>query len=576
MSIAGWRICKPFRKLLYKLVPGMKKLLLDRNLVPAAVCPSKVEPSALSGGRVRALRRGEIKKLVGQFIDGAVRCKKAGVDGVELHASHGYLIQQFLSPHTNRRTDEYGGSLDNRMRFLLEILAGIKRECGEDYPVIVRLTADECYDRIGDAKGYGLKDGTEIAKRLEEAGADAIDVSAAAYDTMNYWLEPVTFDPGCRTEMIRAIKQAVKIPVIAVNLIRSGELAEELLESGVQDFVALGRPHIADAHWADKVREGRENEIKRCICCLYCIETMFKNAFHGTSAQCAVNPALCASLLQPNNNRTSSISRLPSPIIIGAGVAGMTAAEQLAKKGYKVTVFEKSNKSGGQINLASKPPKKDKTAWCVEDLYNSCVREGVEFRFGVEYGKNHTSPLSPLPSHIIIATGGEPIRPKSIEGADLPNVYTYKEILEGSVILKDKKIAVIGSGMTGLETAHYLAEVNNVTVIEMADTPAPGIWFQHPDDILPKLKEAGAEIRTDEKLVMITPSSIMLDNVKTKKSSVLAVDNVVLAMGTRSVNNLAEELKKVCDKVYVIGDASKVGRIGDATAGAYRLVREKF
>ncbi|MBR4766642.1 MAG: enoate reductase, partial [Clostridia bacterium] len=186
-----------YGKILYKLTPAVGPTLLKKNIVPSSVAPSACEPAYFAGGRVRALKYDEIKELEQNFIDAAFRCKAAGVDGVMLHASHGYLLQQFLSPVTNQRTDEYGGSFENRMRFITNIINGIRAKCGSDYPLVVRLTVDECYDRIGEpGKGYGLEEGVKIAKALEALGIDAIDVSSAGYDTFNYWLEPVSFEPG--------------------------------------------------------------------------------------------------------------------------------------------------------------------------------------------------------------------------------------------------------------------------------------------------------------------------------------------------------------------------------------------
>ncbi len=248
LCIAATRVCKSFPKLLFKVAPKLGKTLCEKNLTKASVAPSACEPSYFAGGRVRALRHGEIKQLVRQFADAAVRCKAAGVDGVELHGTHGYLIQQFLSPHTNTRTDEYGGNFENRLRFLREIVEEIRKRC-DDYPIIVRLTVDEFYDKIGrEGVGYGLDLGVEYAKAIEKMGVDAIDVSSASYDTFNFWLEPTSFETGWRKYLAAAVKKEVKIPVLAANLIRSPEQAEAQLEEGIQDFVSLGRPHTADPH----------------------------------------------------------------------------------------------------------------------------------------------------------------------------------------------------------------------------------------------------------------------------------------------------------------------------------------
>ncbi|MBR5825801.1 MAG: NADH:flavin oxidoreductase, partial [Clostridia bacterium] len=302
MSILGEKLIPRFEDMLYSVVPA-GKILMKYHIVPRVVSPSKCENVYFADGNNRALRKSEIKALVKDFVNGAVRVKKAGCDGVQLHASHGYLLQQFLSPHTNRRTDEYGGSLENRMRFLLEIIEGIRKECGKDFPIIVRLTVDECYGYIGHpGRGYRLNDGIRMAKRLEEAGVDAIDVSSGGYDAFNYWLEPTSFECGWRKFMAAAVKNAVSIPVIAANLIRSPEQAEAQLQEGTQDMISLGRPHIADPHWAEKVMEGRSEDVKRCICCLYCIESMQNNAYTGGHGHCAVNPFVGRESYKLNEN----------------------------------------------------------------------------------------------------------------------------------------------------------------------------------------------------------------------------------------------------------------------------------
>ncbi|MEG1062043.1 MAG: NADH:flavin oxidoreductase, partial [Oscillospiraceae bacterium] len=234
LSIACARICPPFEKLLFKVAPTMGRSMDEKHMTLRSAAPSKCESSAVAGSYVRALSNREIKKLVRQFIDAAVRCQKAGVDGVELHSAHGYLMQQFLSPNTNHRTDEYGGSFENRLRFLREIIEGIRKECGGDYPLIVRLSVDECYDKIGQPdKGYGLELGIKYAKAIEAMGVDALDISSAAYDTYNYWLEPTSFDCGWRAYMAQAVKKEVAVPVIAANLIRSPEQAEQQLCDGI-------------------------------------------------------------------------------------------------------------------------------------------------------------------------------------------------------------------------------------------------------------------------------------------------------------------------------------------------------
>ena len=568
------KVCKSFPKLVYKIAPGMGKKMVEKGLVFASPGPSKCEPSKVSGGHVRAFSHREIKKLVKQFVDAAVRCKEAGVDGVELHAAHGYLLQQFLSPNTNKRTDEYGGSFENRMRFIKEIIEGIRERCGRDYPLIIRLAVDECYDKIGQpGKGYGLDTGVKYAKAFADMGVDAIDVSSAAYDTYNYWLEPTSFDCGWRAYMAEAVKKAVgDLPVLAANVIRSPEQAEEQLERGIQDFVFLGRPHIADPHWAQKAQSGRAHEIKRCINCLYCIESMMEHAYVGEHGCCSVNPTLGEerrfdSLPCDGNGRTVAV--------IGAGVAGLTAAEILGRRGFKPVVFEKENVCGGQINLADKGPKKEKIGWCAQDLEVNARKFGTEIRFGKEATAADILALDPYA--VIVATGAVALRPRSIKGADGANVYTTTQILDGSVRLEGKNVALIGTGMTGLETGELLAEQGNkLTFVEMADTVAPGTWFQHIDDAMPKLEKAGAKFMLSTKLVSIDEKGAVVEEVKDKKQSRVDADAVVLSLGARPVNGLAKELEGKVKNLFVVGDADKVGRIAHATAEAYDVAMNKI
>jgi len=554
-----------YTKILTQAVIPQGKKLQDKHIVPRTVAPSKCERSKMSDSVNRELSVNEIKRIICQFIEGAVRVKKAGCDGVELHAAHGYLIQQFLSPNTNKRTDQYGGSLENRMRFLLEIIDGIRSNCGKDFPIVVRLTVDEMYSEIGqNGKGYNLEEGIKMAKILNDKGIDAIDVSSAAYDTFNYWLEPTTFTPGWRKYLASEVKKVVDIPVIAANLIRSPKQAEMQLEEGTQDFISLGRPLIADPHWPNKVKSGNENLIKRCVCCLYCFESMMKGAYKYTHGNCSVNPFVGrenVSLKQNGNGR--------KVLIIGAGCAGLTAAELLSKRGFDVTVLEKESKQGGQLNLASKPPHKEKINWVCEDLLSNAINSGAKVLFDIKADKNIIASYSP--EIVITATGGNAIHPKSFNG---DNVVTVTQVLNGSIDISNKKVAVIGSGMTGLETSELLvSKGNKVTVVEMADKIAPGAWFQQLDDALPVLEKAGTEFLTSHKLLSVSSSGIELENLKEKKAVAIKVDLVVLSLGVRSDNSLYNDIKNSDSyKVYNIGDSNKIGRIANATESAYQLV----
>ncbi|MGN0468272.1 MAG: FAD-dependent oxidoreductase, partial [Acutalibacteraceae bacterium] len=459
---------------------------------------------------------------------------------------------------------EYGGNLENRTRFIRNILKGIKTECGNKFPVIVRLSVDECYEMIGQrGKGYNLAEGVEIAKILEQNGADAIDVSCAGYDTFNYWLEPVSFEPGWRKYMAKAVKDSVSVPVLAANLIRSPEQAENQLEEGVQDFVSLGRPHIADPYWANKVKDGKT--VKRCICCLNCMESMEKNAYIGSHGTCSVNPFVGhekEELVKNGNGRKVAV--------IGAGPAGLTAADILAQRGFDVTVIEKDENPGGQLKLAAAAPGKAKTAWFIEDAMASCKENGVKFKFKTEATAQSIAEMKA--DFVICAVGSTPIKPHFDGFYDGSTVYTAEDILSGKAQLKNKTVAVVGSGMTGLETAEYLCENGcKVTVIEMADELCPGTWMQHRDDIVPKLEKAGTKFMTGEKLSVIYNDRILTESTLTFAKKEIVCDAVVLSLGSRPNCSLSNELQEKGISAITIGDCSKVGKIADATGAAYEV-----
>lgn len=565
ICIAGEKLMgNAYTKLLTGVVIPPGKKLQDKDIVPRVVSPSKCEKSKMSNSVNRALSHKGVKKLIAQFIEGAVRVQKAGCDGVELHASHGYLIQQFLSPNTNKRTDEYGGSLENRMRFLTEIIDGIRKNCGKDFPIVVRLTVDEMYDRIGKPnKGYGLDEGLKMAKILSDRGIDAIDVSSAAYDTFNYWLEPTTYQCGWRKNLAEEVKKAVDIPVIAANLIRSPQQAEEQLCAGIQDFVALGRPLIADPHWANKVYSGNEDKISRCVCCLYCFESMMENAYKYSHGHCSVNPFVGRENVKLNKNGNGR-----KVVVVGAGPAGLMCANILCDRGFDVTVIEKESTVGGQLNLADKPPHKEKMAWVCTDLYAKAKDKNIEFMFDTVADKALLDSLKPYA--VVNATGGNAVFPKAFQGS---NVSTVTEILNGSVQLENKKVAVIGSGMTGLETSELLvSQGNKVTVVEMAESIAPGAWFQGVDDAMAVLNKANTAFLTGHRLISIQDKGIYLEAVKSGKRLNVDVDYVVLSMGVRPDNALFNAIKdSSAYKVYNIGDSKKVGRIANATEAAYQL-----
>ena len=558
-----------FMDLMFKCTPillGME----EKGISIPVQAPSKVPNAPHGAGRMRAMSKKEIKSLIQDFVDAAERCKKAGVDAVELHGAHGYLIQQFLSPYTNHRNDEYGGSFENRMRFLEEIVTGIKERCGKDYPLIVRLTVDEMYERIGKpGTGYDLETGKRIAKRLEQLGVDAINVSSACYDVYNGWLEPMTYEPGWRKYLAKAIKETVDIPVIAANVIRTPEQAEKQLEEGYQDFVASARAFICDPHWPEKAEVGHPEDIQRCIGCLNCIRSFMTNAGEGKTGECALNMSIGNERFYYDMPKDGEGRKV---IVIGAGPSGLTAAKTMAMRGFDVELYDKAKKAGGQVIAASSGNCKERLYWAIEDLLTAAKKEGVKVHLGKELTAEKIMEMKPYA--VICATGGIPLRPRSIPGTDREDVIAAPDLLLGNASIKDSEVVVIGSGMTGLETTEFLNEQGNkVTVVEMADDIAPGAWFQLIDDEMERIRPYGTKFMTATKLCSIEDGGVIVEDIASGEQQKLKADYTVLAMGVRPNTALADRLKELgFNNVYCTGDAEKSGTIAHACHSAYDTV----
>ena len=421
------------------------------------------------------------------------------------------------------------------------------------------------YDRIGQPdKGYNLETGKKIAKRLEELGVDAIDVSSACYDTYNYWLEPTSFEPGWRAYLAKEVKSVVNIPVIAANFIRSPEQAEKQLEEGYQDFVGSARSFICDPHLVRKAQEGHPEQIRRCIGCLHCIKSFIENAAtKGAPGECALNPTVG---IEKEYEELKPVGRGQKVIVVGAGPAGLTAALTLKKRGFDVTVLEKNDVPGGQVNIAASGPCKDKLHWAIEDMMTECELKGIEVKCSVEATADMLAAEAPYA--VLLATGGTPVRPRSIPGIDNENVFTAPQILLGEKEIHDSTVAVIGSGLTGLETTEKLNEMGNkVTIVEMAKAVAENAWFQFVDDSLSRIKPYGTEILLNTKLSSIDAVGITVEDKNGKRS--IDADYVVLSMGVRPNNALAAELKERGVNAVCIGDADRGGTIGNATQSAF-------
>jgi len=552
-------------KLLFKCAPALMELE-QKGIGFSLQAPSKGEISKHAGTRIRAMTKREIKKQIQNFVDAAVRCQKAGVDAVELHGTHGYLLQQFMSPHTNKRTDEYGGSFENRMRFTDEIIQGIRQRCGKDFPIIVRISGDEMYDRVGrPGVGFGLETGIEIARHLEKQGVDALNVSSGSYDAYNYWLETASFVPGWRKHLAKAIKEQVSIPVIAVNLVRSPQQAEAQLQEGCQDFIGSSRSWICDPHWMSKVEQDRPEEIRRCIGCVNCMRSLVTEAaLCGDHAKCALNVSVAHEqeyFHMPKDGRGRLV------VVAGAGPAGLTAANTLALRGFKVVVLEKGEKAGGQVITAAACPTKEKLYWSIEDLLVNVQKLGVEIRLNTEATADSIMAMAPYA--VVVATGGEALRPSSIPGIDQDHVFTAPQIIMGESAIENANVVVVGSGITGLETAEILGEHSNtITVLEMGKEIAPGGWHQIIEDELTRINEQATTFRCSAKLLRIGEKTVEVENLISKAVETIPADYVVLSMGVRPNNQLAAELSGKT-QVVTVGDAVKSGTIANACHSAH-------
>lgn len=513
------------------------------------IAPSAVA-SPLGGEMPRELSLQECREMVDRFVKSARLAQMAGADGVELHAAHGYLINQFLSPAMNFRQDEYGGSFDNRMRFVTQILEGIRESCGECFPISVRINAEELFPG-----GIDIPEAVKISKALEQAGAALINVSCYTEGC----IEPGTYAQGWKKHMAQAIKEAVSIPVLSVCNIKEPSVARQLLDEGVCDIIGLGRALLADPEWPNKAFSGREDEIRTCIGCLCC----FGEIVNLRRVRCAVNPLTGRELEYAHpllNGKGQTVA------VVGGGPAGIQAALTLKERGFSPVLIDEDTKTGGALNIADKGHGKDKITKLTQSLQVQLEKAGIELRLGEKASLESLKKLNP--AAVFIACGAEPRLPK-VPGVTRENVTTADKVLLGQVRLQGR-VAVIGSGMTGLETAEMLAmEGCKVTVAEMQDTIGCDVYPSVVSDIMGRLLPRGAQILTAHKLTRIEDGEVELLRLKDNTSIRLPVDWVVLAVGVIPRHDLAAECKENFQIVRVIGDAQKPARILEAMQDAH-------
>ena len=520
------------------------------NLAPSAVpiAPGRPVPKEMT--------LEDIKRVEQKFIDAAVRCRKAGYDAVELHGAHGYLIAQFFSKYYNRRTDAYGGSVENRCRFIAEIIAGIREKLGKNFPILVRM----CGDEMTPVEGFlNLEEGIEIARYLESCGIDAINISNGSARNGDANCEPFSYQSGWKKHVAKAYKAALHIPVIATNTIKDPDFAELLLEEGVCDFVGLGRSQLADPEFMNKAREGRSNEIRKCIGCLYCRERVLGN---GLPIRCAVN-ARTAREIEFENPRKDGEGRTVA--VVGGGPAGMEAARVLAERKFKVVLFEKAEKLGGTLNVADKPAFKDKLTRLAETMTIQLEKLGVEVRLGAEATPEMVNALNPV--GVIVTCGARPVVPP-LPGVEGKQVFLAEDVLLGKAA-PTGKVAVIGSGLTGLETAEMLLSRGlEVSIVEMATQIGPGIFGAILNDELSRITPHNPGLYPGHKLLSIGEGCVKLEKADGGQVE-LAADSVVLALGVRPRSDVVKAFERGCRNVRAAGDARQGGRIATAVREGY-------
>lgn len=493
-----------------------------------------------------------IEKIVGQFGDTALRAKKAGFDGVEIHGAHGYLISEFMSPYSNKRTDEYGGHLLNRMRFPLQIVADIRAKCGKDFGVGFRISCDEFVPG-----GRTIEDTKAMAVLLEDAGIDVLHVSAGVYASADKIVPASSTPHGWLAGYAEEVKKAVKIPVITVGRINDPFVAESILASGKADFVAMGRASLADPEFPEKARAGLFDEIRPCIACNEgCIGILFTDQ----PIKCVLNPTLG----REAEWVIKTAKKAKKVVVIGGGPAGMEAAATAAKAGHKVSLFEKEGRLGGLFYLASVPPNKGEIGNFVE--YQ--IKQLEKCKVKVTLNANVTPEWidSEKPDVVINATGGIPITP-DIPGIAKPNVVNAYDVLAGKVFVGAKAV-VIGGGMVGAETANHLANHGkSVTLVEMLPDIATEIQNINRSALLQDLEKGRVRI-----LVETTVKEVLTDGVLVIKgcdTESIGADTVVVASGSRTDGGLENKLAGRPYKVVSIGDAIKVGKVVDAIEAGY-------
>jgi 2,4-dienoyl-CoA reductase-like NADH-dependent reductase (Old Yellow Enzyme family)/thioredoxin reductase len=515
-----------------------------------AIAPSPIR-SLVFGLTPREMTLDEIHEIIAAFGDAAVRARKAGFDAVEVHGAHGYLLTQFLSALSNQRSDEYGGSLANRSRFIVQVVREVRKRVGEDFPISLRISAEEFIKG-----GYKVEDIQPILPDFLKAGADMIHASLGTHGSPGgITSAPIEYEPGFNVWRAKKVKEAVNVPVIAVGRFVDPNLADEVIGRGEADLVAFGRQFLTDPDFLTKAREGRPEDIRKCIACNQgCIERLILG--EGT-IRCAINPETGQETVYPQG--PAAVRR--NVWVVGAGPGGLTAAYEAARLGHTVTLFEKEKTTGGQLRFASKSPFKSAyEEWGVW-LTSQAKKMGAAVRTGTEVTESTIE--EGKPDAVILATGGEKSIP-SIPGINLPMVCDAWQVLSGEVTPKGQ-VVVIGGGLIGMETADYLLQKGaQVTLVEaLKHSPVLKIT-SHGYMLHTRLRDGKCKLLFSTEVKKIEEGSITT-LCEGEEQILSPVDQVVIAVGLKPREDLKKILQARGIPHFIIGDAAQPRRIMEAT-----------
>jgi len=511
------------------------RLIRQDPLAPSDLpCPS-------IQGRVTPLSIVGIQELIQKFGAAAQRARQAGFELVEIHGAHGYLINQFLSGFSNIRSDLYGGDTIGRARFAREIVQEVRRRVGSDFPVSFKISAQEFVPG-----GLTVEESIEILKILEGAGIDIVQVSAGNDATPEWICQPMFMKKGCLTDSAASIKHALKIPVMAVGRINDPFLADKIIKENTADLVCMGRGLLADPEMPIKAREGRLEEIRSCLACNTCLESIFRKG----RVECLVNPVL---------GRETHLNFRPALktrkiMVIGSGPGGLNAAWVAAKRGHEVHLFEKKEAIGGKLIVGSVPGFKKEISSLIKFLITQTRMSGVKFHLNCEVTPALIRAANP--DVVILAAGAMPLLPP-VEGIDKQLVVSVDDIMDGRQPDGDR-IVVIGGGASGCETALYLAELGcNVAVVEMRSEMAANVEAITRKVILKKLEENKVTMLAGFKLVRILDNGVEISGSDGAEIFIEA-DRVFIAVGNQPDTRLYRQIS-----LSGSGPGYEIHRIGD-------------